>query len=104
MATVARIQRVVVDDKATFERVCNFVDTFVPQLRNRVALYENEIPLLDAYGVEIEISRALEKKDKADGPHGCGKYIYPWTDGSRVMQGAVSNEKLSRGNFSAKRY
>ena len=56
------IQRVVVDDKATFERVCNFVETFVPQLRNRVALYENEIPLLDAYGVEIEISRALEKK------------------------------------------
>jgi ribonuclease G len=56
------IQRVVVDDKETFERVCNFVKTFVPQLRNRVALYENEIPLLDAYGVEIEISRALEKK------------------------------------------
>ena len=56
------IQRVVVDDKTTFERVCSFVETFVPQLRNRVALYENEIPLLDAYGVEIEISRALEKK------------------------------------------
>jgi len=56
------IQRVVVDDRAIFERVCNFVETFVPQLRNRVALYENEIPLLDAYGVEIEISRALEKK------------------------------------------
>jgi len=34
----------------------------VPQLRNRVALYENEVPLMDAYGVEVEISRALEKK------------------------------------------
>lgn len=56
------IQKVVVDHKATYERVCNFVETFVPQLRNRVALYENEVPLMDAYGVEVEISRALEKK------------------------------------------
>jgi ribonuclease G len=56
------IQRVVVDDKTTYERVCNFVETFVPQLRNRISLYENEVPLMDAYGVEVEISRALEKK------------------------------------------
>ena len=56
------IQRVVVDDRATFERVCNFVETFVPQLRNRVMHYGNQIPLLDAYGVEVDISRALEKK------------------------------------------
>jgi len=56
------IQRVVVDDKQTYERVCNFVETFVPQLRNRISLYENEVPLMDAYGVEVEISRALEKK------------------------------------------
>ena len=56
------IQKVVVDDKATFERVCNFIETFMPQLRNRVVHYDNEIPLLDAYGVEVDISRALEKK------------------------------------------
>ena len=56
------IQRVVVDEKATYERVCNFVETFVPQLRDRISLYENEIPLMDAYGVEVDISRALEKK------------------------------------------
>ena len=56
------IQRVVVDDRATFERVCNFVETFVPQLRNRVIHYNNEVSLLDAYGVEVDISRALEKK------------------------------------------
>ncbi len=56
------IQKVIVDDTQTYERVCNFVETFVPQLRNRVAPYENEVPLMDAYGVEVEISRALEKK------------------------------------------
>ena len=55
------IQRVVVDDRTTFDKACNFVETFVPQLRNRVAYYENKVPLLDAYGVEVEISRALEK-------------------------------------------
>ncbi len=56
------IQRVVVDDQATFHKVCNFVETFMPQLRNRVIHYDNEVPLLDAYGVEVDISRALEKK------------------------------------------
>ena len=56
------IQRVIVDDRKTYQRVCNFVDTFVPQLRTRVVHYENEVSLLDAYGVEVEISRALEKK------------------------------------------
>jgi ribonuclease G len=56
------IQRVIVDDETTYKRVCNFVETFVPQLRNRISLYENEVPLMDAYGVEVEISRALEKK------------------------------------------
>ncbi|MBW2506008.1 MAG: Rne/Rng family ribonuclease [Deltaproteobacteria bacterium] len=56
------IQRVIVDDRETYKRVCNFVETFVPQLRNRISLYENEIPLMDAYGIEVEISRALEKK------------------------------------------
>ncbi|MGW8287058.1 MAG: Rne/Rng family ribonuclease [Desulfobulbales bacterium] len=56
------IQRVIVDNETTYKRVCNFVETFVPQLRNRISLYENEVPLMDAYGVEVEISRALEKK------------------------------------------
>ena len=56
------IQRVIVDDAATHEMVCNFVETFVPQLRDRISLYENEVPLMDAYGIEVEISRALEKK------------------------------------------
>jgi len=56
------IQRVIVDDPKIYQRVCNFIETFVPQLRNRIALYENEIPLMEAYGVEVEISRALEKK------------------------------------------
>jgi ribonuclease G len=56
------IQRVIVDNETVYKRVCNFVETFVPQLRNRISLYENEVPLMDAYGVEVEISRALEKK------------------------------------------
>jgi ribonuclease G len=56
------IQRVIVDDAASHERVYKFVETFVPQLRDRISLYENEVPLMDAYGIEVEISRALEKK------------------------------------------
>ncbi|MCF6289459.1 MAG: Rne/Rng family ribonuclease [Desulfobacterales bacterium] len=55
-------KQVLVDDRRTHERVLRFVDTFVPQLRDKVNYYEGEVPLFDAYGVEVEICRALEKK------------------------------------------
>ncbi len=54
--------QVLVDDRRTFERVLHFVDTFIPQLSSKVHHYQSEIPLFDAYGVEVEICRALEKK------------------------------------------
>ena len=55
-------KQVLVDDRRTHGRVLRFVDTFVPQLRDKVHYYEGEVPLFDAYGVEVEICRALEKK------------------------------------------
>ncbi|OGQ95420.1 MAG: ribonuclease [Deltaproteobacteria bacterium RIFOXYD12_FULL_57_12] len=54
--------RVLVDDPATHARVLRFVDTFIPQLRDKIYLYREEIPLFDAYGIEVELGRALEKK------------------------------------------
>jgi ribonuclease G len=56
------VDRVVVDDRNTFQRVLRFVKTFAPRLQDKVYLYDEETPLFDAYGVEIEIHRALDKK------------------------------------------
>ena len=56
------VDRVVVDDQFTYERVVRFVKTFAPQLQDKVYFYDEETPLFDAYGVEMDINRALDKK------------------------------------------
>ncbi len=56
------IERVVVDSNAEFERIRDFIATFMPRMKNRVELYDDPEPIFDAFGIEIEISRALGKK------------------------------------------
>ena len=65
------VDRVVVDDRKTYDRVLRFVETFAPRLRGRVFLAEQEAPLFDAYGIEMEVNRALDKKIWLR----CGGYI-----------------------------
>lgn len=65
------VDRVVVDDKPTFERVLRFVETFAPRLQNKVHFYEGEQAVFDAYGVEMDVNRALDKKIWLR----CGGYI-----------------------------
>jgi len=65
------VDRVVVDDQKTYDRVLRFVDTFVPHLRNKIHHYKESTPIFDVYGVEMEINRALDKKIWLR----CGGYI-----------------------------
>ena len=65
------VDRVVVDEPRTYRRVLNFVETFAPRLRDKVELWEGESPLFDAYGIEMDINRALDKKIWLR----CGGYI-----------------------------
>lgn len=65
------VDRVVVDEEETFKRVINFVETFVPHLRAKVHQYEGKTPIFTAYGVEMDISRALDRKIWLR----CGGYI-----------------------------
>jgi ribonuclease G len=65
------IDRVVVDDRRTYERVINFVETFIPHLRSKVHHYDSKIPIFTAYGVEMDINRALARKIWLR----CGGYI-----------------------------
>ena len=65
------IDRVVVDDRRTYERVINFVETFIPHLRAKVHHYDSKIPIFTAYGVEMDINRALARKVWLR----CGGYI-----------------------------
>ena len=56
------IDRLVIDCPAEHREVTEFVSTFMPRLADSVELYQGDEPIFDAYGVEAEIARALERK------------------------------------------
>jgi ribonuclease G len=56
------IDRLVIDSREEYQAIMEFIENFVPSLRYSVELYEGGEPLFDAYGIEMEISRALDKK------------------------------------------
>ncbi|MBU0681583.1 MAG: Rne/Rng family ribonuclease [Proteobacteria bacterium] len=67
----ADVDRLVVDDAKTYQRVLKFIQTFAPHMLSRVFKYDQGVPIFDAYGVEMDISRALDKKIWLR----CGGYI-----------------------------
>lgn len=56
------VNELVVDSKSMHERLLNFVLTFAPKLKSRIVYYDSEVPLFDAYGIEVDIARAIDKK------------------------------------------
>jgi ribonuclease G len=56
------IDRLVIDSREEHQLIVEFIDTFAPNLRYSVELYEGGEPLFDAYGIEMETSRALDRK------------------------------------------
>lgn len=67
----ADVDRLIVDDRKVYQRILKFVETFAPHLLARVSLYEEKTPVYDAYGIEMDINRALDKKIWLR----CGGYI-----------------------------
>ncbi len=57
-----RIERVRVDDPATFDRIKVFAGAFVPGWFERLERYDGPGPLFDLYAVEDEITRALQRE------------------------------------------
>ncbi|MBI3078824.1 MAG: Rne/Rng family ribonuclease [Deltaproteobacteria bacterium] len=56
------MDKVVVDSKEEYERILEFMDGFLPRLKGIVQHYDREEPIFDAYGVEVEINRALNRR------------------------------------------
>lgn len=56
------IHRLVIDSQDEYDRIHDFIETFMPSLSSRVETYEDNEPIFDAFGIEVEISRALGKK------------------------------------------
>ncbi len=56
------IDRLVVDSREAYDRCRQFVAAFMPEAVEKVKLYEGHDPIFDAFGIEIEITRALGQK------------------------------------------
>jgi ribonuclease G len=57
-----RVDRMVIDDRKTFDRVQGFMSDFMPSLKDRVQLYRGQEPIFDTFSVETEINRSLGRK------------------------------------------
>lgn len=59
---VHEADRLVIDSRQEYETIRSFLDTFMPNLKARVDLYDGLEPIFHAYNLEGDISRALKRK------------------------------------------
>lgn len=68
----ADTDEIIIDDKSAYERVLAFFDMIMPSFKERVKLYEKEVPLFYAEGIETQIDHIFDKKV----PLKSGGYLY----------------------------
>jgi ribonuclease G len=51
-----------IDSRENFDKLCEFAQTYMPRVRERLQLYRGERPLFDLFNVESEIERALARR------------------------------------------
>ncbi len=56
------VKKFVIDSKEEYERAVRFIEEFMPELLGKVELYNGKEPMFDAYGIEVELAKALERK------------------------------------------
>jgi ribonuclease G len=56
------VDRIVVDSKLEYDKIIQFISTFMPKMKYSIELYDDDEPIFDHYGLEVEISRALGRK------------------------------------------
>ncbi|HMU38265.1 MAG TPA: Rne/Rng family ribonuclease [Pseudomonadota bacterium] len=56
------VEKLIIDSKPEYDRLIKFTGTFMPEYVSRIELYDRSEPVFDAYGIEMELDRALERK------------------------------------------
>ena len=56
------VERLIIDSPDEYERIIEFVTTYFPKLLSKIELYEDTEPIFDAFGIELDISRAIGRK------------------------------------------
>lgn len=55
-------EEILVDTPAVLKTVDRFVSKYLPNMKGKTRLYQNEIPIFEHFGVEIELERAISNK------------------------------------------
>lgn len=56
------VDKVLIDSKDHYERCLKFVREFLPRFEDRISHYESNDPIFDAFGIEMELDKAIGKK------------------------------------------
>ena len=56
------VNRIVVDSRHEHDKIVQFISTFMPKMKYTMELYDEDEPIFDHFGLEVEISRALGRK------------------------------------------
>ena len=56
------MEQIVVDSKTEYDKIIDFMKTYIPNVVYNLKLYEEEQPIFDAFGIELDIKRALNNK------------------------------------------
>lgn len=56
------IEKLIIDSREEYNKIVEFVNTYFPKLVSKIELYEEPEPIFDAYGIELEIPKALGKR------------------------------------------
>jgi ribonuclease G len=56
------VDQLVIDDRTAYEQLVEYLKGFAPELRERVKLYNEPMPIFDRYGIESELDKTLDRK------------------------------------------
>ncbi len=56
------INEIIIDDANDYERINEFVETFMPRLIGRMKLHDRQAPIFEHYKIEQQITKALDRR------------------------------------------
>ncbi|MBW2544415.1 MAG: Rne/Rng family ribonuclease [Deltaproteobacteria bacterium] len=56
------VERIAIDSEGEYRKAIDFMDSFMPYMKYSIDLYKDSIPIFDHFGIELDISRMLNKK------------------------------------------
>jgi ribonuclease G len=56
------VERLIIDSSEEYNRILEFVNMYFPKLLSKIELYEETEPIFDAFGIELDISRAIGRR------------------------------------------